>query len=77
MMNLEIIKTNPFTYFRLNNVFNKHEVESLLSDFPDNLANYVSDSYSKFRIENATIEMWRIKRKEPWKKALQKFLQKT
>lgn len=72
-MNLNVLGKSPFTYFMLDGLFNRLEMNELLNKFPEDLEDYISDSYSKFRIENATLKMWRLKKTPCWKKAFDKF----
>lgn len=73
MYDLVKMSGDPFIYFKIKGLISCSEVSELLENFPDNLSEYISDSHSKYRIENATLAMWRLKRTAFWSKIFEKF----
>lgn len=73
MYDIVKLSEDPFVYFKLKNFFSLEETIELLQNFPDDLENYISDSHSKYRIENATLVMWRLKRTKFWNKKFGNF----
>ena len=72
-MEIKIIENNPIEVFmikdkRVQNIYN-----DLKSRFPRDLNFYVSNQHGKLRIENASLPMSAITRKNPWKKLLKLF----
>ena len=72
-MDIQSIASDPIEIFMINDEQIKTFYSELKDNFPRNLELYVSDQHGKLRIENASLEMTAIIKKNPWKRLVKLF----
>jgi len=71
--NIKIKKKKLFTIFQIEKFLDNTTFNDCFENFPDNLDLFLSDNMGKYRIENFSSEMARIKSLKPWNMIFRKF----